>query len=58
MLKKIDTKHQFVGEYIEKGNVKMMFAKLEDNSAHILNQNTNEATFQRQTEKPCLVELN
>ena len=49
--KHIDSKHRFVGEYVEQGIVKIVFIEPENNIADIMTKNTNEFTFNKHKEK-------
>ena len=49
--KHIDVKHHFVREYIEKGLIKIVFVRSEENEADIWTKNVKQDTYMKHTSK-------
>ena len=49
--KHIDVKHHFVREYIDKGLIKIVFVKSEENDADIWTKNVKQETYDKHTSK-------
>ena len=49
--KHIDVKHHFVREYVEKGLIKILFVKSEENDADIWTKNVKQETYDKHTSK-------
>ena len=47
----IDVKHHFVREYVEKGLIKIVFVKSEENDADIWTKNVKQDTYEKHTSK-------
>ena len=47
----IDVKHHFVREYIEKGLIKIVFVRSEENEADIWTKNVKQDTYTKHTSK-------
>ena len=49
--KHIDVKYHFVREYVEKGLIKIVFVKSEENDADIWTKNVKQETYEKHTSK-------